>query len=199
MQAKDLINTVVNLAVKAPAKAAGFKKAGLNFYRRRGEVVHVVNFQLSHGNFADEGRFYVNVGVSFDPLWGLAGKPAPDRPKEYQCQFRRRLENLVDGTAEAYEVSATTDLEGLAGEIGGHFQRLVSELDRIDSLRSFLAHRWLKQGNHRVLAARLHYVLGELDAAEAELQRAVEFFADRGLTAGELIEEYRLVDLRRTT
>jgi hypothetical protein len=52
--AKDLLKEVVAQAITSPLKVAGFRKNALNYHRRRGETVQVVNIQLSHGSTAME-------------------------------------------------------------------------------------------------------------------------------------------------
>src|SRR3954452_19968823 len=97
-RARDLIGAVVVRGVAPLLKGAGFRKARpLRFQRLTGEVVQVIDFQLSQANFADTGEFFVNVALGIDRLWELEGRAPPDWPKSHEFQVRKRLEEVVAG------------------------------------------------------------------------------------------------------
>jgi hypothetical protein len=71
-QAETLLTEVIDHAVTPVLKRAGFQKSGMNYHRRRGEVVQVVNLQVGHGSTALEKLFYVNIYLlgDLDEAWG---------------------------------------------------------------------------------------------------------------------------------
>jgi len=196
--ARDLITGVVSRGVVPLTKPAGFKRGGLNFHRRRGETVQVVNVQLSQGNVGSEGRFYVNVGIAFDALRTLEQRPIEERPTEPECHFRSRLERLVPGAPAHWTVSGQTDLEALAAELQRRFVPVVEDLDRIDSPAAFLAHPW--NAGDSGLRARLQYVSGDHAGALESLRQTAERFQDRhGMTVAELIRRFGMAELHDPT
>jgi hypothetical protein len=197
MSARDIIVEIVSHGVAPAAKSAGFKKSALNFHRRVASVIQVINFQLSQGNFADQGRFYVNVGLAFDALWLLEGRPIPDRPREVKCHFRRRIEQLVPGVPSAVDVTSKTDIVAASQGLRSNFDRLLTLLDPIQSPEAMLETGWLKIGSEIELRACLNYVLGRYPDAMRDLKEAAEFFSDRqGMSVDALIKQYKLKKLK---
>jgi len=77
----------------------GYRKRGAAFWKVEDGVYRLVDFQAgAHGRY-----FFVNVclhpvGL---PLLQAGQLTIPDRPKEYECLIRRRLEECVDNEATA--------------------------------------------------------------------------------------------------
>jgi hypothetical protein len=194
--AKDIINQIVSQGAGPIAKAAGFKKSALTFTRRRGEVVQVVNFQLSQGNFADTGSYYTNVGIAFDALWRLAREPVAEHPREYQCHFRRRIEQLIPKEPQSQKVTSATDIAAAVKGQASTFSKLLDLIDSIDSPGAMLEKKWLRIGGEIELRACLLYVLGRYEEAAKDIQRVSKFFSDRqGMSVANLIKRLKLTKL----
>lgn len=196
MKARDLIQEVATRGAAPGFKAVGFRKAGLRFARRLGGVDQVVEFQLSAYNFADEGRFFINVGLAFDELWALDGEARPERLPASRCHLSLRIADYVPGAPHKWDVSAATDRDALAAELAGHVAALVAELDRLGSIPAALGLPILGQFAGLILRARLRYATGDRTGALADLQAAADAFADRqGMSVAALIERHGLVGL----
>jgi hypothetical protein len=195
-RARDLISAVVARGVAPLLKAVGFRKAGLRFHRPAGEVVQVIDFQLSQANFADTGEFFVNVALGVGRLWDLEGKPRPDRPRPHECQVCKRLEEVVPGAPSGWDVSASTNLDGLAERLSDSISSLLIDLDGITSIEALLRKGWLKVGADLITRAQLRYVSGDHEAALADLRVVAEFFSDRrGMSLAELIRRHGMTGL----
>lgn len=198
--AEALLTEVLSRAVTPPLKAAGFRKSGMNYHRRHGETVQVVNIQVSHGSTASEKVFYVNAGCAFDAICSLAGVPVLDRPKEYECDYRGtrdRLAALVPGAPDSWVVRVGEDTSGAVTALGGCIQQFVSELDKIDGLAAYRAHRWFDRVRPTQANAQILYLLGDNAGAWREVQDLATMFADRenANRAEWWIEQLRLSDL----
>ena len=79
MTVREVLAEALAAGVTGLAKAHDFRKKGLLFRRKHGETSQVLQFQLSGGNSADKGAFYVNVGISFDAVTALGGSTMGDR------------------------------------------------------------------------------------------------------------------------
>ncbi len=174
--AEELMKEVIARAMIPQLKASGFRKTALNFHRRRGETVQVVNVQVSHGSTAMEKTFYINVGIAFDAIGRLTGRPVPDRPKEYECDIlgmRDRLEHLVSRLPPWWKVAVSDDPGAIADPLRAAIERLVTELDRIDGIAAYRAHRWFKIDGTPGFHVQVRYLLGDLDGAWRKVEELV--------------------------
>ncbi len=106
----------VESAVAALLKQNKFKKDKLTWRKEEAEQVYVFNLQLSQWNEENRVEFYVNLGV-FDKIaytkkYGCEEK----KPKEWQCQKRARLDNLI-GTKKSLILEESTDEKKLASQL----------------------------------------------------------------------------------
>ncbi len=201
--AEDLLKEVVAQAITPPLKVAGFRKSALNYHRRRGETVQVINIQLSQGSTATEKVFYVNAGIAFDALCRLMGQPVLETLKEYQCDecgTRDRLENLIPGAPDRWGLSDADDVLRIVGVLRGLIDQLVAELDTIDGVDAYRAHRWFDRALPipQRLNAQIRYLVGDLDGAWQEIQDLVRFLADRHAPPDTrwFVERFRLSGLQ---
>lgn len=80
--------------VEVELLARGHVRKGLSFYRDRGQVIWVVEFQASRTH---SGTFAVNVGVLSRRVDAARGRDAGDFPSVDQCHWRERLGVLASG------------------------------------------------------------------------------------------------------
>lgn len=179
MKARDLIAELVALSLTPLLRAAGFKKTAFSFHRRLGDVVQVVNVQLSGSNSGEQGSFYINVGLSFDRVCLLEGKPVNLKPKEFECQFQRRLEELLPSLPDRWEFSTEAESHLLAKPLHSACEQLLRALNQIDSIEHFLELNWLQYGSDLGLRAQMHFILGDQQAAIQAMQQEQDFFRDR--------------------
>jgi hypothetical protein len=179
MKARDLIAQLVAVSITPLLRPAGFRKAGFSFHRHLGKAVQVLNVQLSDSNLGEHGRFYINVGLNFDRVCLLEGKPINLKPKEYECQFRRRLEHLIPNIPARWEFTTEAESHLLLQPLRSACEHLLVLLNQIDSIEHFLALSWLQSGSDLGLRAQLHYILGDQQAALQALQQERAFFRTR--------------------
>jgi hypothetical protein len=169
MNASKIIDQLVTAGAAPVLEEAHFTKSKFDFHRRQGSVVQVVNFQRSEHNSVGESTFFVNVGIAFDELWRAQGLDLNgsnhrylEKPLEHQCHFRSRLESLIADCPRWWVVSnrdvsfnrgksltrgqevitAPDDIALAEHLLTDCMNRLIVELDRIDSPKTYLAHRW---------------------------------------------------------
>ena len=195
MSATATLTSAVAASMKPLAVGGGYKKDKLNYRRRRGETLQVVNFQLSRGNSAAEARCYVNVAVAFDAIHALTGDRAPDVLEEHQAHFRARLEDIVKGAPPHWTVSASTDFGALGAELGAALITAAAWLDAVDGPAALLSRAPLDVGAENYLRAQLLAAQGDRDAALAAVRAGVAFFADRGATVEKALAQLRLTGL----
>jgi hypothetical protein len=195
---------IVDSSIKLLLKDAGFKKTRFRFHRRRGSVVQVIQIRGSHHGMGS-GDFYVDVHLAFDELQEVDRKnlsqrlkgretemPSPDTPI---IDFPTSLNRLVPNTPQYWLVSSE-NIDHIASELASRIKLLISGLDRIDSIPTFLSMNWLDVGSGYILAARLHYAIGDLENAAKYVHQAADFFCDRpGMSIQNLISKYGMTRL----
>jgi hypothetical protein len=180
--AEALLKDVVAKAMTPALKAAKFRKSGMQYHRRYGETVQVVNIQVSHGSSSTEKRFYVNAGVAFDAICELADVPVLERPKEYECDTRGtrdRLEMLIPGAPSAWTLSAGEDTTGAVATLWKAMELLVADLEQIDGIAAYRTHRWFDRFRPKQENAQVLYLLGDKEGAWREVEELATLFADR--------------------
>jgi hypothetical protein len=138
IKARKMIEDIINICLVKISKEEGFKKKRLNFFRRNGLVVQLINIQLSAYNIGSTGSFYVNIAFAFDEFRNHQSIPITEAPVEYMYDFRRRLEHIIPGTPYIWDVSSTTDINSITNEFPSKIIKVFNYLNRIDSLSSFL-------------------------------------------------------------
>lgn len=180
--AEEALNTVVRDAVTAVLKPIGFKKSANTFHRRLGSCVQVVNIQGSMGSSWMEKTFYVNVGLAFDEICRHTNRSIMEKPKEHECDargMRARLEQLVTNSPAQWEVSATSDASAISQSLRPMIEQMVLVLNQIDGLVGFRDSPWFQWHPALAVPAQVHYLLGNKQAARANVVRLTEYFADR--------------------
>jgi hypothetical protein len=195
-EAKYAITEAVKKSVTPAMNAAGFCKYGMQYHRRVKTVAQVVAIQISQGNSSNVRRLFLNIGIGFDKLWSLDRQPLPERPKEYELHFRRRAEEIIPSLPHYFEASSITDADVLAARLAVASNKLLAELNDLDSAGALLQKDWLGKGADRILKARMHYVRGEFEQAIADLQNAATFFSDRqSMELKQLIQDHNMPQL----
>ena len=199
MTVRDVLSEAVSVAVAGLVRSRGLRKKGLTFRRAHGQTAQVIQFQLSRGNSADDGSFYVNIGLSFDAVTALGDSTSGEVVIAGEAvHFAARLEELAPGTPASWAVTKETDTHSLGERLGAALAPVIDRLEAIDSPASMLREFTLDRGAQRILRAKLEYVTGNFNAALAELRLVSAEFADRqGMSVESLIERHHLYELQR--
>jgi hypothetical protein len=177
-----LLIQVLAQAVTLPLKAAGFRKSGTNYHRRRGDTVQVVNIQIRRSTSGTEKEFYVNVGLALDAICELAELPVIDRPKDFDCDergTRDRLQGFISKAPDSWVLRVDEATNELILRLRGCMEQLVVELNRIDGLATYRGHPWFERFRPAPVNAQVLYLLGDLAGAWREVQDLATKFADR--------------------
>lgn len=144
--------------------------------------VQVVNVQTSRSSSWAERRFFINVGLAFDELCGLAKVPVLEKPKVYECDnrgTRDRLEKLVPNAEADWCVGPSSDATGVTPRLRSAVSDLVGELDRIDGLGRYKDHPWFDRFRPKQENAQVLYLLGDHAGAISEVRQLAKVFHDR--------------------
>ena len=109
MSVEERLAVLVKDVFAATLKPRGYKKTGLRWMRRTPTARHVIGIQRSGGNIGEHLGFYINVGAYVDQFATIIGQQPIDKPKEHECQYYRRLENVVDFPHPRIDMEDWTD------------------------------------------------------------------------------------------
>lgn len=130
---KTQFNQLIADTVKPLLKANGFNKKGLNFYRRKEDLIFLFNFQLSQGNSSDQIKFYINCGIHSIYIDKVIGKTAIPEPKEYDCYFRNRISSMIKSANDGYFITKETDLQTLILTINTDLKIALTMFDNVST------------------------------------------------------------------
>ena len=101
---KETFQLLVKQYIAPLLKKEGFIKKNLNFYCKSQTLTYVINLQNSNGNTYDKTMFYVNCGIYSSHIASVLSMEILEFPKEYQCHYSERLENIAKGLQPKFEI-----------------------------------------------------------------------------------------------
>ncbi|MGW0174211.1 DUF4304 domain-containing protein [Rhodococcus sp. NPDC003322] len=119
--------------VRPLLKGLGFRKRALVFTRVRDGLTDVVTLQRSSGNSGGHVRFYVNCGVYSTEFAAAIGDTVTERPREVDCQFRCRLDSLVPGAPQWYEIDDAAAAEPIGTALAAALETAASALAAVST------------------------------------------------------------------
>lgn len=185
-EARRQVTALVTAHIAPLMKTAGFRKRGLVFERKRGEVTQLVTIQLSSGG---DGTFMVNIGLVFDAIKALRNGTGGVVIGGKVVDFSTRL-----ATKRLPKVWTVTSASA-GTQVAAALAKALRRLDSIDDAPSALdgLDSELAKGFHKVLRAQLKYTTGDKKGARADLAATAAEFSDRrGCSVEELAKRARL-------
>jgi hypothetical protein len=90
-------------------KKQGFKKQNLYFYKEENGLTFLIHFQKNAYNSADYVAFFINCGIYCADFEALVGEEILAKPKEYNCLFNQRFENITGFGKKEFELLESSD------------------------------------------------------------------------------------------
>jgi hypothetical protein len=134
---KEKFEQLIAESVKPLLKSQGFSKKGLNFYKNRGDLVFMFNFQKNIYNDFSQVDFFVNCGIHSTAIDTVIGKSPLLQPKEYECYFRKRISSIIGSVKDGYSVVENTDLKAFGQTLTEDLKVVVALYDTIKSTNDF--------------------------------------------------------------
>src|SRR3989344_537203 len=130
---KEKFNQLITNTAKPFLKANDFGKKGMNFYRKKDDLIFLFNFQSSQGNTFEQTKFYINCGIHSTKIDKVIGKPELLEPKEYDCYFKNRISAIINSADDGYFIKEDTDLLNLSLTIIADLTTVIAMFDSIKS------------------------------------------------------------------
>ncbi|MBC7439912.1 MAG: DUF4304 domain-containing protein [Flavobacterium sp.] len=150
-------------------KELGFKKNGNGFNKKTVELIQVVNIQKSKWNDKSELQFTFNIGFFNAEIYSEFYKnEIPKFIREYDCQIRFRLGQIVQGKDYWYTLNKKIEKVNLEIEIYNHLKNnlkaILEKNTDLDSLKELI----LSNKNVESSTSSLHKITIFLKVGETE-------------------------------
>ncbi len=166
------IDRVIKHALIPHLRSSRFKGSGRTLHRHLEDAVQVVNVQASMSNFADTGRFTLNLGVFFPEVAAFIDpERVPQKPKEYQCTISARIGQAMGAPTDFWwSIGPNTIDSELGDEVAKTFITYgFPWLERNSSLASLPD----ALGRNVIVRAACFAVLGRLQDAQALVRASI--------------------------
>jgi hypothetical protein len=104
-----LFDEIIKESIVPFLKKQGFKKQNLNFYKKEGDVIFMFNFQKNTNNSVDWMGFFINCGIYSQEVAQTIGEPVLPNPKEYQCLYNVRIDNISGSNNKDFELVSSDE------------------------------------------------------------------------------------------
>ena len=119
-------DTIVKEGFTPLLKPLSFKKKALNYYRRLGEVGHIINIQKSIYSYRNHIKFRINTGIFEPKFWSVSHTgQVPDYPTEPVCLIRKTINDLRGRKDLWYEVDENTNEQELIKRVQEDIQQYI--------------------------------------------------------------------------
>lgn len=159
-------------------KELGFKKNGNGFNKKTNELIQVVNIQKSRWNHQDNVSFTFNIGFFVAEIYNENwNKEVPKFVREYDCQIRTRLGQVVKGNDYWYELNNNIKKESLQMEIHSHLNNYLKPFLEINTNLISLKDLILSDENINLTTGEISKIqilirVGEIERAKELLNTA---------------------------
>jgi hypothetical protein len=104
-----VFDEIIKESIAPFLKKQGFKKQNLNFYKKEGDVIFMFNFQKNTYNSVDWMGFFINCGIYSQEVVRTIGEPVLPNPKEYQCLYNARIDNISGSKNKDFELVSSDE------------------------------------------------------------------------------------------
>lgn len=159
-------------------KELGFRKNGNGFNKKTSELTQVVSIQKSRWNHQDNISFTFNIGFFVAEMyiedWN---KEIPKFIREYDCQIRFRLGQVVKGNDYWYELNNNIEKVDLEIEIYKHLQDylkpIIEKNNDLNSLKELILNdEEIGLTTAELSKIKIFLKVGEIEKAKELLNKA---------------------------
>lgn len=136
----EVFNEMVKEYLAPYFKSKGFKKQNLNFYKEQNGLTFLINFQKNSYNSVDYVAFFINCGIYSEKLMQAIGAEIVPKPKEFECLFRQRFEQITGCKKQEFELLSSDEktIKGLANEVIAELEKVIVFYEKIKTHDDFI-------------------------------------------------------------
>jgi hypothetical protein len=164
--AKEEIKSIVASTMSPDLKASGYRKSAFTWHKLVGDVIKIVNVQLSRYNQLHESQFTINLGIYHEQFHKERGLPIPEKNiKEYDCDVRVRIGHLMGKTDHWWVVAYNKDNEKVKDGVRYNFvKHALPWIEGFGGLANM--YDWFAENKRHFDAAIAARLLGRDNVAE---------------------------------
>ena len=129
---KKLIDRALSQGMTPTVRPAGFKRSGRNWFRRCGDVTHVVNAQASPWNSVardyvedTQAAFTLNLGIHLDELEAPGERSKAGHVAVTYCHLQGRVADVMSTGDYWWRMSSWNDVPEVVGDLSRVLQDVV--------------------------------------------------------------------------
>jgi Domain of unknown function (DUF4304) len=133
---KEIFEEILKESVNPFLKKHGYKRQGMNFRKTENGLTYVLNFQSSGYNSVDYAAYYINCGIYCDEFENIVGEAFIANPKEVDCLFRERIEQITESGKQQIEVLESSDIgkEKVSNQLLSELEKVISFFEKIKTV-----------------------------------------------------------------
>ncbi|MEQ7050603.1 DUF4304 domain-containing protein [Paenibacillaceae sp. P-4] len=164
---QELFNEMMKKDVKPFLSSHGFTKKNLNFYKTKEDLVYMFNFQKSTGSALHHVMFYINCGIYSTELAQLQSKEIKTAPKESECHYRSRIEEISTAAPDRFSITLDTNMGQFKKELLQFLGEVIDFFETMTSARS-IADQYISKSSLHLSEEIFHLLLQSNDILAAK-------------------------------
>jgi Domain of unknown function (DUF4304) len=177
---KEIFEEILKESITPQLKKEGYKKQRYNYRKTEKGLTYLINFQSSGYNNIDYTSYYINCGIYSNEFENIVGEKIIASPKEYDCLFNQRLEQITNWNKTYIEIIESS-LEGkqrIANELVIELEKLILIFNTITSIED-LTKLCLREGTFFDEKLLTYFCIKkDLESIETLFDRYAETFKD---------------------
>lgn len=130
---KETFDFIIANTVNPLLKKNGFKKSALTYYKIYDSLIYVIDLQKSRGNNNTQIDFYVNCCIHSIEIDKILNLVPNIKPKEYECHFRKRIEEITNYENDRFSLTIGTDLASIQSTLDFYLRQAIEFLLNVNN------------------------------------------------------------------
>ncbi len=121
-------------------KKLGYKKHAYTYRKSENGLVYLFNFQSSGYNNIDYAAYYINCGIYFNEFETLVGENVLVYPKEVDCLYRVRIEDISNFGKQSIEIIESSEVGKIVitNELLAALEQAHHYLSKVNSMEALV-------------------------------------------------------------
>jgi Domain of unknown function (DUF4304) len=133
---KEIFEEILKESVNPFLKKHGYKRQAMNFRKTENSLTYLINFQSSGYNSVDYAAYYINCGIYSDEFENVVGEAFIANPKEVDCLFRERIEQITKSGKQQIEIIESSDIgkKRITNQLLSELEKVIFFFDKTKTI-----------------------------------------------------------------